>query len=169
MTKRIAVLVENFYEENELWYPYHRLREAGHAPTLVGPTLGSFKGLHGYPAVAEAAAADVSAASFDGVVIPGGYSPDRLRRSAELVQLVRDCNDSENLVAAICHAGWMLAEADIVRDREVTGFHSIRVDVQNAGGIWSDEEVIVDANLVTSRSPEDLPAFMAAILTYLQN
>jgi protease I len=110
----------------------------------------------------------VSAADFDGMVIPGGYAPDLMRRHPKMVQLVRDFNEAGKLVAAICHAGWMLASAEILQGKTVTSFFAIKDDLVHAGANWVDEEVVVDGNLVTSRKPDDLPAFMRAIIKALQ-
>ena len=137
-----------------------RLRAAGAEVQLVGEKAGeAYTGSHGYPARSDVAASDVRADQFDGVVIPGGFAPDRMRRNPAMVGLVRDLNRSGKLVAAICHAGWMLAEADIVRGRRATCVSAIKTDLVNAGAQFEDAEVVVDRNLVTSRTPKDLPAF----------
>jgi len=163
--KRFAVLVENEYEDQELWYPVIRLREAGAEVTIVGPKAGEvYRSKHGYPAKADQAAADVKATEFDGVIIPGGYAPDKMRRHQAMVQLVKDAMQANKLVAAICHAGWMLCSADAVRGRRVTSYASIKDDLKHAGAEWVDQPVVQDRNLITSRQPDDLPDFMAAIL-----
>jgi protease I len=158
-----VVLVEDMYEELELWYPFHRLREAGLDVALVGPEATVYQGRYGYPAQAELTPADVDAANVRVLVIPGGYSPDRMRRSAPLVGLVREVHDQGGIVGAICHAGWMLVEADVVKGHRLTGFFSISRDLINAGGRYVDEPVVVDGNLITSRSPDDLPWFGSAL------
>ncbi|MPZ27745.1 MAG: DJ-1/PfpI/YhbO family deglycase/protease [Micromonosporaceae bacterium] len=155
------------YEELELWYPYHRLREAGVEVDLVGPAAGTYQGRFGYPAEAPVAAADVDAAGLAGVVVPGGYAPDRMRRHSAMVGLVRQVYAQGGVVAAICHAGWLLVEADILRGHTVTGFFSIRQDLVNAGARYVDEPVVVDGPLVTSRQPADLPEFGAALVKSL--
>ena len=166
--RRIAILVEDHYEELELWYPYHRLREAGFAPLLVGPRPGVFHGKKGsYPAEAEVAAEEVDPADLAALVVPGGYAPDLMRRHRAMVDLVRRVHDAGRPVAAICHAGWLLISAGIVDGRRATSFFSIRDDMVNAGAAWVDEEVVVDGNLVTSRHPGDLPAFTTALLKLL--
>lgn len=163
--KRFAVLVEDQYEDQELWYPVRRLREEGAEVVLVGPEAGKvYASKHGYPATSEAAASAVSAEDFDGVIIPGGYAPDRMRRSAAMVQLVRDAYDAKKIVAAICHAGWMLCSAGILKGRTVTSFFSIRDDMCHAGAEWVDREVVQDGHLITSRQPDDLPAFLRIII-----
>jgi protease I len=164
-SKRFAVLVEEIYEDLELWYPVHRLREAGAEVTIVGPKAGAtYLSKHGYPATADKAASDVSADDFDGVIIPGGFAPDRMRRDKAMVNLVRDTHESGKIVAAICHAGWMLCSAHILNGKRATSFFSIKDDMVAAGADWVDQEVVQDGNLITSRTPLDLPAFMRAIV-----
>lgn len=166
--KRIAVLVEKLYEDLELWYPVLRLREAGCELTIVGPKAGeSYPSKHGYPARADAAASEVKADDFDAIVIPGGYSPDHMRRCKPMVDLVARAARERKVLAAICHGGWMLCSARCLKGRKVTGFFSIRDDVENAGGLWEDSPCVRDGNLVTSRSPDDLPAFMQGIFAAL--
>jgi protease I len=166
--KRVAVLVEKLYEDMELWYPVYRLREAGCVVKIVGPKSGeTYASKHGYPARSDTAASLVTAAHFDAVVIPGGYSPDHMRRCKEMVDLVSEAARTGKVVAAICHGPWMLCSARCVKGRKVTGFSSIRDDVENAGGVWEDAAVVRDGNLVTSRSPDDLPDFLKGILAAL--
>ena len=167
--KKILILVETFYNEFEFWYPYYRLKEAGAEVIVVGS--GSAEIYHsksGLPAKADTTADAVSVEDFDGVVIPGGYAPDHMRRYPAMVNLVKGFDRAGKLVAAICHAGWMLVSADIVRGRKVTSYFSIKDDLVNAGGVWVDEEVVVDGRLVTSRTPDDLPAYMRAIIGLLK-
>lgn len=160
----VVVLVEDMYEELELWYPYHRMREAGFDVALVGPEPRVYSGRFGYPAEANSTPADINVLDLKALVIPGGYSPDRMRRSEAMVALVRDAYQAGAQVAAICHGGWMLAEADVVRGHQLTCFSSISRDVVNAGGTYVDEPVVVDGNLITSRTPDDLPWFCAALV-----
>ena len=163
--KRVAVLVEQQYQEMEVWYPVYRLREAGCSVTLVGPDSGqTYNSKLGYPAKSDKAAKDVSANDFDLLVIPGGFSPDYVRRSKEMVRLVADMAERGKLVAAICHGPWVLCSTKALRGKRVTCFHSIKDDVTNAGATYVDEEVVVDGNIITSRKPDDLPAFMQAII-----
>jgi len=161
--KRIALLVAELYQELEFWYPYYRLREEGAEVVPVGPEVKVYKSKLGYPAEAKLAAEDAEAAEFDGVVIPGGYAPDLMRRDPAMVRLVREAHAQGKVVAAICHAGWMLASAGILQGRRVTSVSSIKDDLKNAGAEWVDREVVRDANLITSRFPDDLPAFCRAI------
>lgn len=166
--KRIAVLAENMYQEMELWYPVYRFREAGAQVTIVGPEAGkTYTSKTGYPVRSDAAARDVSAGDFDAVVVPGGYAPDYMRRSPEMVALVRDAYRGGKLVAAICHAGWMLVSAGLARGRRLTSFFSIKDDLVAAGAEWVDEPVVTDGNLVTSRMPADLPHFCRAVIDRL--
>jgi protease I len=166
--KRAAVLVEQQYQEMEVWYPVYRLREACCSVTLVGPEAGqTYNSKLGYPAKSDKAAKDVSANDFDLLVIPGGFSPDYVRRSKEMVRLVADMAERGKLVAAICHGPWVLCSTKALRGKRVTCFHSIKDDVTNAGATYVDEEVVVDGNIITSRKPDDLPAFMQAIIKAL--
>ena len=167
--KKILILVETFYNEFEFWYPYYRLKEAGADVVVVGSgSADVYKSKAGLPVSVDTAADAVSAADYDGVVIPGGYAPDHMRRYPAMVNLVKAFADAGKLVAAICHAGWMLVSADLIRGRTVTSYFSIKDDLVNAGGNWVDQEVVVDGHLVTSRTPDDLPAFMRAIIAWLR-
>jgi len=166
--KKIFILVENTYNDLEFWYPFYRLKEAGAEVIVVGPIGGMvYKGKAGLPVKADAGMADVTAADCDGLVIPGGYAPDHMRRHPKMVQLVKDCDESGKVVAAICHAGWMLASADILRGRTVTSFFAIKDDLVHAGANFVDRDVVVDGNIITSRTPDDLPPFMHAIIAAL--
>jgi protease I len=163
--KRAAVLVEQQYQEMEVWYPVYRLREAGCAVTMVGPEAGqTYSSKLGYPARSDKAAKDVSAADFDVLVIPGGFSPDYIRRSKEMVALVAAMAEAGKPVAAICHGPWVLCSTRALKGKKATCFASIKDDVQNAGATYVDQEVCVDGNIITSRKPDDLPAFMQAII-----
>lgn len=168
--KRIAILAENLYQELEIWYPLLRFREAGAEVVVVGS--GSAKehtSKLGYPVTVDAFADQVQAADFDAVVIPGGYAPDIMRRYPAMVQLVKDMAAQDKIVAAICHGGWMLASAEVVAGKTVTAFFAIKDDLVHAGANFIDAEVAVDGKLITSRKPEDLPAFCQAIMTALQS
>jgi protease I len=166
--KKIFILVETTYNDLEFWYPFYRLKEAGAEVIVVGPMGGMvYNGKAGLPVKTDAGMADVTAADCDGLVIPGGYAPDHMRRHAKMVQLVKDCVESGKIVAAICHAGWMLASADILKGRTVTSFFAIKDDLVHAGANYVDREVVVDGNIITSRTPDDLPPFMRAIIAAL--
>lgn len=167
--KNVAILLEQQYEDLELWYPYFRLKEAGFHPVFVGPVKdGEYKGKFGYPARVELGVADVKTEDFAAVIIPGGFAPDYLRRTPAMVEFVRAMWENGKIVAAICHGVWIPVSANIIRDKRVTSFFSIRDDVVNAGGLWEDREVVRDGKLITSRKPEDLPAFCRAILEVLR-
>src|SRR5512143_1600830 len=162
--KHVAVLAEDLYEDLELWYPVYRFREAGAKVTVVGGGASGYSSKHGYPVTPDATAEKVNAADFDAVIIPGGYAPDRMRRHKAMVDLVRDMFAEGKVVAAICHGGRMLVSADVERGRKATCFFAIKDDLVNAGARYEDREVVRDGNLVTSRKPEDLPAFCRTIL-----
>jgi protease I len=165
---KIAILVEKIYEDLELQYPRLRLKEAGHGVEIIGPKAGeTYVGKHGYPQKAEKSAADVRAGDYQLIVIPGGSSPDHMRRDGGMVKLVRSAAAQKIPMAAICHGPWMLCSTDTLRGRRCTSYMSIVHDVINAGGKWVDEECVVDGNIITSRCPDDLPAFTLAILQLL--
>jgi protease I len=166
--KKVALLVENLYQEMEVWYPLLRFREAGAEVTVVGS--GSAKehtSKFGYPVQVDKFAHEVKAEQFDAVVIPGGYAPDLMRRYPAMVSLVREAVRQDKVVAAICHGGWMLASAEVIQGKTVTGFFAIKDDLVHAGAKFVDEEVAVDGKMITSRKPEDLPAFCRAIIAGL--
>jgi protease I len=162
---RVLMLVGDAYEDLELWYPRLRLEEAGAHVTLAGRAAGvTYHGKHGYPCTSEAALAEMEEADFHGIVIPGGWMPDALRRDEPVLGLVRSFFQHGKLVAAICHGGWIPISAGIYRGVRVTGSPGIKDDLINAGGIWEDAAVVVDRHLISSRRPSDLPAFMASIV-----
>lgn len=166
--KRIAILVDQSYQEVEVWYPYYRFKEAGAEVVTVGAQAGTtYPGKYGYPVIADKSYDQVRAADFDGVVIPGGYAPDHIRRYPEANQFVRDLDAQGKLVASICHGGWVLCSAAMLKGRRATCFFAIKDDVVNAGAAFEDAEVVVDGNLVTSRKPDDLPAFCRAAIQVL--
>lgn len=165
---RVAFLVDNVFEDSEFQVPYDRVREAGHQAVIAGKSAGTeVTGKNGTKITIEKGSADLVAGDVDAVVVPGGYSPDKIRTDERLVALTRQAYDAGKPVAAICHAGWMLAEADVVRGKTVTSVSSIRTDLVNAGATWVDKEVVEDGNLITSRTPADLPAFCDALLRQL--
>ncbi len=153
------------YEDLELWYPKLRLIEAGAHVTVAGPKGDTqYKGKHGYPARSDAAITLMESSDFHGVVIPGGFMPDKLRREDKVKQLVREFAKAEKLVAAICHGGWIPISAGVYRGVKVTGSPGIKDDLENAGAIWKDAPVVVDHHFVSSRKPDDLPHFCQAII-----
>jgi protease I len=162
---KIAILVEKVYEDLELQYPRLRLKEAGHTVDIIGPKAGeTYVGKHGYPQKSEKAATDVRASDYALIVIPGGSSPDHMRRDGAMIKLVRAAAAKNIPMAAICHGPWMLCSTDALRGRRCTSYMSIVHDVVNAGGKWVDEECVVDGPIITARCPDDLPAFSNAIL-----
>ena len=166
---KVAVLVEDQYQVLEVWYPYLRLREEGIETVLVGTgAKKEYKSKEGYPAFEELSIKDAKVNEFDGVIIPGGYAPDILRRHTEVNTFVRNMHAQNKLVAAICHAGWVLVSAGILKGKKATCFHAIKDDVVNAGAEFIDKEVVVDGNLITSRNPYDLPAFCTQIIKFLK-
>jgi protease I len=166
--KKVAVLAENMYDVTELTFSQLRIKEAGADVMIVGPRSGeTYTSKHGDPIKSDLSAADVTANEFDAIIIPGGFAPDYMRRHESMVKLVRDAANSGRVVAAICHAGWMLCSADVIRGRNVTSFFSMKDDMVNAGGKWQDKEVVRDGNIITSRNPNDLPAFCGAIIAAL--
>jgi protease I len=167
--KRAIVLVDQLYQELEVWYPAYRLREEGVAVAFIGPDkAATYPSKFGYPVVSDRAAAELTARDFDCLVIPGGYAPDHMRRHPDMVRLVVEAMQQSKIVGAICHAGWMLCSANCLRGRTVTSFFAIKDDMINAGAEWTDREVVRDRNLITSRKPDDLPAFMKTILQALR-
>ncbi|WP_339911560.1 type 1 glutamine amidotransferase domain-containing protein [Symmachiella dynata] len=163
--KRILIFVGDIYEDLELWYPKLRLIEAGAAVTVAGPKAGAtYAGKNGYPCVSDAKIDDMDAADFDGLVVPGGFMPDKLRRDPKVLQLVRDFDSAGKLVAAVCHGGWIPISAGVYKGVHVTGSPGIKDDLINAGALWEDSPVVVDRHFVCSRKPDDLPDFCRGIL-----
>jgi len=166
--KRIAVLAEELYEDLELWYPLIRMREAGADVTVVGTTKSAtYHGKHGMPVQTDVGSKDVTPEDFDAVIIPGGYSPDQMRRHQATLDLVSGIFERGDVVAMICHAGWVPISAGIVEGKRATSFFAIKDDMVNAGAIWEDKAVVRDGNLISSRTPKDLPAFCRAIIDAL--
>src|SRR3954471_20680205 len=158
--KRIAILVDQMYQEMEVWYPLFRFREAGAEVVTVAAEAGkSYASKLGYPCVADISYDAARADDFDGVIAPGGFAPDFIRRHPQAIEFVRQVSAQGKLTAAICHGPWVLCSAGVLRGRRATSFFAIKDDVVNAGAKWEDSEVVVDRNLVTSRKPDDLPAF----------
>lgn len=166
---RVALLIEDEYQILEGWYPLLRLQAAGAEVKVVGSgRKTTFDSKEHYPMEADLSADMATAEDFDAVIVPGGFAPDNMRLHPAMVDLVRDVFESGKLAAAICHGGWMLCSANAVRGRRATGYLPIRDDVVNAGGTWVDAAVVEDGNLITSRTPPDLPVFVEAIIAYLE-
>lgn len=165
---RLLFFVDDVYEDLELWYPLLRMREAGAEVVVAGPEAGAkYSGKHSYPCVADATIRSMKADDFQGVVVPGGFMPDKLRRDAHVLDLVRQFDASRKLVAAICHGGWVPISAGVYRGVRVTGSAGIKDDLINAGAIWEEAAAVVDRHFVSSRKPDDLPDFCRAILGVL--
>ncbi len=165
--KKVAILVERDYQDLEVWYPALRLREEGATVVFLGTDAKEYKGKFGYPLSVDEAVGNVKPADFDAVIVPGGWAPDFLRRYKAVLDFVRDMAALNRPVAAICHAGWVLASAGVLKGKTVTCFSAIKDDVVNAGARWVDREVVVDMPLITARKPDDLPAFTAALIERL--
>jgi protease I len=166
-TRTIAIPVEELYQEMEVWYPAYRLREAGYKTVFVGTGKPEYKSKLGYPVKSEADVKEVKAKDFDGVIVPGGFAPDFMRRSPELLAFVAEIDKAGKPVGSICHAAWVLVSAKVLKGRTATCYFAIKDDLINAGATYVDQEVVVDRNLVTSRRPDDLPAFMREFLKLL--
>ena len=166
---KIAVLIEDHYQVLEAWYPYLRLREEGIETVFVGSERKKeYLSKEGYPAEVELSIKKAQINEFDGVIIPGGYAPDILRRDQDILGFVRKMHEKGKLVAAICHAGWVLVSAGVLKDKNATCFVAIKDDLINAGARYLDQEVVVDGNLITSRNPYDLPVFCKKIINFLK-
>lgn len=166
--QRVLMFVEEDYEDLELWYPRLRMLEAGAHVTVAGPVAERvYHGKHGYPCRADGAIADMEEADFHGLILPGGFSPDRLRRDLKVLQLVREFARQGKLLAAICHAGWIPISAGVYRGVRVTGSLGIKDDLINAGALWVDAPVVIDRHFISSRKPDDLPQFCQAIVAFL--
>ncbi|MFP4564802.1 MAG: type 1 glutamine amidotransferase domain-containing protein [Spirochaetia bacterium] len=163
--RKAVILVEDMYEDMEFWYPYYRLLEEGYAVTVVAPEKNRvYTSKHGYPVKSEAAPEGIDIQSIDVLVVPGGYAPDKLRRYDGILDLVRGVYDKGGVVGMICHAGWVPISAGITKGRKVTSVSAIKDDLVNSGADFVDEPVVVDNRLVSSRTPDDLPVFVKAIL-----
>jgi len=168
MQGALLAFVDDIYEDLELWYPKLRLEEAGFTVRLAARELKTYSGKHGYPAAADLLLADAKSADFVGLLIPGGFMPDKLRRDPKVLALTREFFEQGKLVSFICHGGWIPISAQILRGRRATGSLGIKDDLENAGAQWADEPVVTDGNLVSSRTPADLPHFAHALVKFLE-
>ena len=167
--KRILMFVDHVYEDLELWYPRLRLAEEGAEVVVAGPEEGIiYTGKNGYPCRSDASIADMDADDFDALVIPGGFAPDKLRRDPKVLSLTHAIHEQDKPLAHICHAGWIAISAGIMKGFRCTSTPGIKDDLKNAGAEWVDREVVVDRNQISSRNPNDLPAFCRAIIRALQ-
>lgn len=165
---RILIFVGDIYEDLELWYPKLRLIEAGADVVVAGPEVNQvYQGKNGYPCRSDAAISDIQVDRFTGLVVPGGFMPDKLRRDARVLEIVQEFHAANQLIAAICHGGWIPISAGVYRDVRVTGSPGIKDDLINAGANWVDEPVVIDRHFVSSRKPDDLPEFCRGILQVL--
>ena len=165
--KTVLAFLDDVYEDLELWYPKLRLEEAGYALKCAAPEIKTYAGKHGYPATADLLLKDARSEDFCGLLVPGGFMPDKLRRDAKVLSLTREFFEQGKLVAFICHGGWIPISAKIIQGKRVTGSLGIKDDLENAGGIWVNEPVVVDGNLISSRTPKDCAPFGAAMVSFL--
>ena len=168
MNKNLLAFVGDVYEDLELWYPKIRLEEAGYTTKLAGEEIRSFAGKHGYPAPADLLVSRARSEDYSGLLIPGGFMPDKLRRNADVLRLTREFHQQGKLVAFICHGGWIPISAKILKGKRVTGTVAIKDDLENAGALWVDEPVVIDGNLISSRTPKDLAVFAGAMVKFLK-
>ncbi|MDP8969093.1 MAG: type 1 glutamine amidotransferase [Actinomycetota bacterium] len=167
--KKVLILAADLFEDMELLYPLYRLREEGAQVTVAGLSSEPVTGKRGYgPLTVDTTVDDVDAGEFDAVIVPGGFAPDKLRRSDKVLQLVGDANAAGKPLAFICHAGWVPISAGIIKGRRATSVSAIRDDMVNAGADWVDEETVVDGNLISARTPDDLGPWLQAIIAALQ-
>jgi protease I len=168
MSKTLLTFVDDVYEDLELWYPLVRLQEAGYETRLAALELKSYCGKHGYPAKSDLLLSEARSQDFCGLLIPGGFMPDKLRRERKVLDLTREFFEQGKLVAFICHGGWIPISAKILKGRRATGSRGIKDDLENAGAIWVDEPVVIDGSLISSRTPRDLAPFARAMVDFLE-
>ncbi|MDZ7837719.1 MAG: type 1 glutamine amidotransferase domain-containing protein [Actinomycetota bacterium] len=167
---KILMLVEDYFRDEEVIYPYYRFQEAGYEVITVGPEKEKeYYGKFGIPITADISPQEADLSQVAAVIIPGGNAPDKMRINKGMVNLIKEAYRKKKIIAAVCHGGWMLVEADIIKGIKVTGYIAIATDLKNAGGHYLDQEVVVDDNIITSRKPADLPAFCKSILQLIQS
>ena len=166
--KRILFLAGPLYEDLELWYPKIRLEEEGATTIVAGIGEKTYQGKRGYPVTVDSQVDEIDSGDFDGLVIPGGFAPDQLRRFEKVLQLTRQIYQAGKPVAFICHAGWVPISAKILKGKRATSVRAIKDDMENAGVVWEDSAVVVDGNLISSRTPADLPQFCKALIAALR-
>ncbi len=168
--KKILAIIDHVYEDLELWYPKLRLEEEGHEVTVAAPLAGeTYSGKHGYPCVSDAAIQDMKESDFDALLVPGGFAPDKLRRDPKVLSLVQEFDRNQKPIAHICHAGWILISAGVLKGKRTSGTVGIKDDLNNAGGTWVDEPLVIDGNQIASRTPKDLPVFGKAFVDMLKD
>lgn len=166
--KSILIFVDDNYEDLELWYPKIRMHEAGYKTVVAAIETGKiYQGKHGYPCKADITYEEVDMNQFSALIIPGGFAPDKMRRYSKALDIVKEMDRRKKPIAFICHAGWVPISAKILKGKNVTGFMAIKDDLENAGAHFIDKEVVIDGNLISSRTPHDLPMFCQAILQLL--
>lgn len=167
--KKVLALVDNDFEDLELWYPVLRLREEGAQVDLAGAKAQqNYRGKYGLPATSDYAFKDIDANDYDALLVPGGWAPDKLRRFAAVIQIVQTMNEQNKVIGQICHAGWVLISADILQGKTVTSTPGIKDDMKNAGATWVDRPVVTDGKLVSSRRPPDLPAYLPELIAAIE-
>jgi deglycase len=166
--KSVLFFAGPLYEDLELWYPKIRLEEEGVRTVVAGIGEKTYQGKRGYPVTVDTQIDQVTASNFDGLVIPGGFAPDQLRRFEKVLQVTREIYQAGKPVAFICHAGWVPISAKILKGKRATSVRAIKDDMENAGVIWEDSPVVVDGNLISSRTPADLPDFARALIRALE-
>lgn len=169
MPRTVLTLIDDIYEDLELWYPLLRLQEAGYTTHIAAHQLKTYSGKHGYPATSDTLLSQAQSQDYDGFLIPGGFMPDKLRRDSKVLSLTREFHEQGKLVAFICHGGWIPISAKILRGKRATGSLGIKDDLENAGAIWVDAPVVVDGNLISSRTPRDLAPFAKAMVDFLEH
>ncbi len=167
--KKVALMVDEQYQVLEVWYPYYRLREAGlKADFVAAKAKKEYHSKEGYPCVSDIAAGDANVNDYDCMIVPGGFAADYMRRSTDVIKFANDMVNAGKVIAAICHGGWLLCSTEVYNGKKATCFMAIKDDIKNAGAKYVDAECVVDGNLITSRKPDDLPAFCTAILKALK-
>lgn len=167
--KKVVTFIYDGFEDLEFWYPVLRLKEEG-IDVVVAGVKGqkNYVGKYGVPAESDCSFSDINPSDYDGLLIPGGWAPDKLRRFPEVLKIVQDMNSENKVIGEICHAGWVTISAKIIKGKKVTSTPGIKDDMENAGGIWLDEPVVADGNLVSSRRPADLPMYMKKYIELLK-
>lgn len=167
--RKIIALVDTDFEDLELWYPVHRLREEGAQVDLVGEEAKkTYIGKYGVPAESDYAFSEINPADYDAILVPGGWAPDKLRRFPEVIEMVKHMDDHKKPIGQICHAGWVLISANILQGKTVTSTPGIKDDMTNAGATWVDTPAISDGHIVSSRRPPDLPDYMREFIQVME-